>query len=639
MKLGQAAETECDAPCTGDASQMCGGTWRNSVYRISTMFWEMPGFDDSNWANAMDLGPNGIAPWRKRPRISSKARWIWSTDPNAHDHVFCRLVQPNTEMNCPAAQAQYLHEHPRVKGSGFPAWQHYNKEGKALGFIWHEDLCNVCTPAQMESKCEYRYPWQDGGGGDVNNAHPAGSTPDIVGPFGGALCHDNECSNKCVGKHDASLATLVGAVAAENHDDHYGRGFVDFVNPTSDSVTFTLDQCQAGRHLLEITYSLASDADGGRPLAMTVNGGSYGQGGRTEETINFPATGSWEEWSTVSTRVDLVAGTNVIALAAISNSGPNIDTIELYPNGDQRIGHFHGNLDNSGTVYVNNQAIGGPAGTAWDQTSSFTFSEPCDVPTVYAVHAQDGGRDEDGANDVGGIVGTFIHCNEVINTRANWKCIAADMSYGGQPNPAWNEPAFDDSQWEKAHNYGHSATDDNYWNEYTTSHNLPHIPSDGVDQGAQWIWTSDKFNHDDIFCRYVSHHTFVNCRQAADQYLEDNDDVKKSPQAAWDHFNDYGKFEGRIWHSEKCWARCDIETVAFDWIDTQATGVLATPGDMKRNMDGYGDSGTVSGADAGDDDSYFEVELPFAFPFYGQVKRKVQISTNGYLTFSGASIH
>ena len=557
MKLGQAAETECDAPCTGDASQMCGGTWRNSVYRISTMFWEMPGFDDSNWANAMDLGPNGIAPWRKRPRISSKARWIWSTDPNAHDHVFCRLVQPNTEMNCPAAQAQYLHEHPRVKGSGFPAWQHYNKEGKALGFIWHEDLCNVCTPAQMESKCEYRYPWQDGGGGDVNNAHPAGSTPDIVGPFGGALCQDNECSNKCVGKHDAAQAELVGARVAIDHNDHYGTGFADFVNPTGDTVTFTLHQCNAGRHLLEFTYSLASDQPA-RPLLITVNGGRP-TGGATNANgvdhvnLHFPATGSWEEWGTVHLRADLLAGTNVITLTAIRNSGPNLDTLEVYPNGHSNIGTWRGNMDNSGTLFVNNQAVNDPADTGWDITNTFVFTEPCDSPTVYAIHALDGETSETGTAGVGGIIGSITHCNEVIVTKSEWKCAATDQANGGYAPPAeWNAVGYDDSAWQKAKLYGRATSHNNHWNTYTEAQSPPyHVPEDAVSPRAAWIWTDEADLHDDVYCRYESFHTFKNCGDAAHRYDQDYPTVRTDiGTSAWEHFNTLGKDEGNIWHSE-----------------------------------------------------------------------------------------
>ena len=56
--------------------------------------------------------------------------------------------------------------------------------------------------------------------------------------------------------------------------------------------------------MLEFTYSLASDQPG-RPLGVVVNGGQGGQGGQggnTEFTLHFPATGSWEEWGTVSVR-------------------------------------------------------------------------------------------------------------------------------------------------------------------------------------------------------------------------------------------------------------------------------------------------------------------------------------------------
>ena len=96
-------------------------------------------------------------------------------------------------------------------------------------------------------------------------------------------------------------------------------------------MTFTLSQCRAGRHLLEFTYSLASDQPG-RPLRVQINGGLGGtgpnhiggQGARTEFTLHFPATGSWEEWGTVTHRADLLDGTNIITVTAMSNSGPNL---------------------------------------------------------------------------------------------------------------------------------------------------------------------------------------------------------------------------------------------------------------------------------------------------------------------------
>ena len=637
MSQGVQPEEECDAPCTGDATTMCGGTWRNSIFRISTNFWEMPGFDDSEWPAASDLGPNGVAPWRHRDGISEDAHWIWSSDPNAHDHIFCRHTQPNTEMNCPAAQAEYLHEHPWVKRQGFPAWQHYKDVGKRQGMVWHEELCNTCTPAQMESHCDFTsgVVTQTGLAGQGGNRE--GTASNINDPFRGALCQDNLCTNKCVGKHDAAQAELVGAVVRMDHDDHYGTGFADFQNPTGDTITFTLSQCNAGRHLLEFAYSLASDSPS-RPLAVTINGGvggQGGQGGHTEFNLQFPATGSWEEWGVVSHSADLLAGTNIITLTAMRHSGPNVDAMEVFPMGHSNIGHWRGNMDNAGTLYVNNQAVNDPARTGWDITNTFRFAEPCDSPTVYAVHASDGEVSEEGTAGVGGIIGSITHCNEVIVTNAAWKCVANDIANGFPVPQEWNEVGYDDSSWQKAHLYGSATGHNNHWNTYTLAQDPPYtVPEDAVSPNARWIWTDEADLHDDVYCRYESFHTFKNCKAAADRYDQDypwlNDGagaMENEGQSAWNHFNLWGKDAGRIWHSELCASRCELEHVAYDWIDASVDGIEPSREQMQR--------ADLTGADAGMDDAFFEVQLPFPFPFYGQQKRRALISTNGYLTFSG----
>eukprot|EP01052_Picozoa_sp_SAG31_P009322 SAG31_NODE_487_length_14980_cov_9.526376_15_plen_222_part_00 len=108
MMQTAAPESECNTPCNngiGDdgaavaGTTMCGGTWRNSIYRTSTNYWENPGFDDSSWEMANDLGSNGVAPWYHRPEISASAHWIWTSQAGAggsssgHDRVFCRYTQ------------------------------------------------------------------------------------------------------------------------------------------------------------------------------------------------------------------------------------------------------------------------------------------------------------------------------------------------------------------------------------------------------------------------------------------------------------------------------------------------------------------------------------------------------------------
>ena len=77
-----APDSECDTPCNdgtdadGDVShygtqlhsetEMCGGSWRNSVYQASTTYWESAGYDDRAFPMAADLGANG-APHRREP--------------------------------------------------------------------------------------------------------------------------------------------------------------------------------------------------------------------------------------------------------------------------------------------------------------------------------------------------------------------------------------------------------------------------------------------------------------------------------------------------------------------------------------------------------------------------------------------
>ena len=57
-------------------------------------------------------------------------------------------------------------------------------------------------------------------------------------------------------------------------------------------MTFRLHSCNAGKHRIAITYALAS-GDPPRPLEVQVNGGYQ------QQTVDFPATGSWTVWGKV----------------------------------------------------------------------------------------------------------------------------------------------------------------------------------------------------------------------------------------------------------------------------------------------------------------------------------------------------
>ena len=86
---------------------------------------------------------------------------------------------------------------------------------------------------------------------------------------------------------------------------------------------------------------------------------------------------------------------------------------------------------------------------------------------MYAVHALDAERDEDGKHSPGGIIGAFQHCNEIITTNSAWRCWASDNANSKSPPAGWNDANFDDSTWERATVYGTARGHHNHWNDYS----------------------------------------------------------------------------------------------------------------------------------------------------------------------------
>ena len=567
-----------------------------------------------------------------------------------HDNIFCRFTQPNQEINCYAAQAKYMEDNPDAKDNQYPAWLHYVDIGKAEGRAWPSDLCNTCTETTrggtgggITTQCDASVYNQQ-----LGQCFNQGSTTDGAAAGGTAWMDNNQaagvngeqyveahgqegfytyeegltCTDKCRGIHDAAVADMVGATSCHLqgdvcHGGHYGLGFANFQNPTGDTVTFRLHMCNAGRHRIAISYALAND-DPPRPLGVQVNGVSVGavneQTGQT--AVGFPATGDWTTWGKVYVEGMLLDGDNTVVLTAIQNSGPNIDSIEIFPHDDHEIGTAFVDVDNEYSLYIDSHLVG--SGSQWDSTDAFNFQASCDTPTVYAIHGID--YEVDAGTAGAGIVAEFTHCGEIIRTSTRWKCIASDLQNGAPPPPEWMQPTFDDSAWQVATSYGRNGDSGNYW--YTHMER----PADEIGPGAQWIWTSDGSEdpmhpgsaHNDVFCRYVSNHDAINCKAAADRYKSDyprhacRSDYGHASCDPFAHFKESGELMGRIWHSELCEEDCTYTTAPFDWID-------ATRG---------------SPLPLGDDDQV-QVDLPFPFPFYGQVKTSAIISSNGFLTFSG----
>ena len=210
-------------------------------------------------------------------------------------------------------------------------------------------------------------------------------------------------------------------------------------------------------------------------------------------------------------------------------------------------GQIHMAVDNGYTVYVNGQELG--SAEDWTTTDTYTFTASCEQPTVYGIDCYDL---DDGAV-YAAILADISHCGESIMTGTHWKC----KSFGGEEPPdGWLNADFNDDDWPAAGDAGDNGVPP--WGL------RPSISSE-----AHWIWTHDMVGHNDAYCRFVSHHTVLDCPAAQSRYWNDYPDVAIfeeeelaiNPGAgaapsqgteAFDHFVTIGEKEGRIWHNGKC---------------------------------------------------------------------------------------
>ena len=123
-----------------------------------------------------------------------------------------------------------------------------------------------------------------------------------------------------VNGYEAEAAALTGVQVFSGRGASGGQ-YVDFINPTGDSIEWTVTVPVAGTYRLAVTYQNGSSAD--RPLRLDVNGAT------AAASVGFPPSGSWATWTSVEVTTSLVAGTNRIRLTAIGQSGPNIDVLSV----------------------------------------------------------------------------------------------------------------------------------------------------------------------------------------------------------------------------------------------------------------------------------------------------------------------
>ncbi|MET0237077.1 MAG: carbohydrate-binding protein [Kibdelosporangium sp.] len=119
----------------------------------------------------------------------------------------------------------------------------------------------------------------------------------------------------------AENASIRGGTVESNHAGFTGSGFVDYTNARGSSVEWTVTALATTA--ADVTFRFANDSSTGRPMDITVNGIRV-------TTLSFPRTNGWEDWRTVTVRVNLLAGTSRIkATATTGDGGPNVDKITV----------------------------------------------------------------------------------------------------------------------------------------------------------------------------------------------------------------------------------------------------------------------------------------------------------------------
>ncbi|MBO3748462.1 carbohydrate-binding protein [Streptosporangiaceae bacterium NEAU-GS5] len=123
--------------------------------------------------------------------------------------------------------------------------------------------------------------------------------------------------------YQAENATISQGVLETTHAGYTGSGYVNLDNISGSYLQFTVTAAAAGPALL--TFRYANGTTAARPTAIAVNG-------TTVATPDFPATGAWETWQTVTVTANLSAGSNTVRATSANAAGaPNLDSLEVEP--------------------------------------------------------------------------------------------------------------------------------------------------------------------------------------------------------------------------------------------------------------------------------------------------------------------
>ncbi|HEU4422880.1 MAG TPA: CBM35 domain-containing protein, partial [Pilimelia sp.] len=122
-------------------------------------------------------------------------------------------------------------------------------------------------------------------------------------------------------RYEAENATISQGAVESQHAGYSGTGYVNTVNTAGPYVQWSVNVATAGSVTLRFRHANGTTVN--RPLDVSVNG-------EPAMPVNFPGTGAWTSYATVTMTATLNAGANTIrATATTANGAPNLDYLEV----------------------------------------------------------------------------------------------------------------------------------------------------------------------------------------------------------------------------------------------------------------------------------------------------------------------
>ncbi len=120
--------------------------------------------------------------------------------------------------------------------------------------------------------------------------------------------------------YEAENADTAHVEIWNSYYQHTGTGFINFVHSTGDSVQFNIFTSDTADYSLGFRYSLGY---GNRPLSLTIDGIVV------VASLDFPSTGSWYNWDTITYSYFFIPGNHSVLVTTIGSEGPMLDHLKL----------------------------------------------------------------------------------------------------------------------------------------------------------------------------------------------------------------------------------------------------------------------------------------------------------------------